>query len=145
MAKVREILDKKGHVYWYVNPDNTVFEALELMASKDVGSLLVLQNGQLVGIFSERDYARKVILQGLASKVSKVSEIMTRNVMCVNPDTTVEESMAIMTSKHIRHLPVLDNNNLVGVISIGDVVNSYIQQQHITISDLENYIYGGKM
>ncbi len=145
MAKVREILDKKGHVYWYVNPDNTVFDALELMASKDVGSLLVLQNGQLVGIFSERDYARKVILQGLASKVSKVSEIMTRDVMCVNLDTSVEECMAIMTSKHIRHLPVLENKNLVGVISIGDVVNSYIEQQHITISDLENYIYGGKI
>ena len=143
--KVREILDKKGHTFWYVAPDNTVFEALKIMAEKQIGALMVVNDNKLVGIFSERDYARKIILQGLTSKVAKVSEIMTHNVIFVNPDRDVDECMALMTEKHIRHLPVLEGDAIVGLISIGDVVNAYIQQQHITISDLENYIYGGKM
>lgn len=145
MIKVKEILDKKGNQYWYVSPDATVYEAIELMAQKDIGSLLVVENEKLIGILSERDYARKVILQGHASKSTKVSEIMTSNLICVHPDNQVEECMALMTSKHIRHLPVMENDQIMGVISIGDVVNAFIQMQHITINDLTNYIYGGRM
>ena len=145
MIKVKEILNKKGGQFWSVTPENSIFEALQLMADKDVGSVLVMNDNKLAGIFSERDYARKIVLRGLASKNTKVGDFMTKEVICVQPDTEINDCMAIMTNRHIRHLPVREAESILGVISIGDVVNAYILQQHVTISDLENYIYGGRM
>lgn len=145
MIKVRDILTHKGKDFWYVSPDNTIYEALQLMAEKDIGAVLVIYNHKLVGIFSERDYARKIALKGLASKTSNVGDFMTKEVVYVSTDTNVSECMALMTRMHVRHLPVLENDKIAGLISIGDVVNAYIQQQNVTISDLENYIYGGRM
>ena len=144
MDTVREILQAKGSDIWSVAPDTTVYEALQLMADKDIGALLVLKNGHLVGIFSERDYARKVILHGKTSRETRVSEIMSSKVYFVGPDTTVAECMGIMTEKHIRHLPVFANNDLVGMISIGDVVKSIISEQEFVIGQLERYITGGR-
>jgi CBS domain-containing protein len=145
MIKVKEILDGKGHSYYFVKPDNTVFEALQKMAEKDVGAVMVIENDKLMGIFSERDYARKIVLHGLASKNSKVGDFMTKEIIFVHSDSSINDCMALMTSKRIRHLPVLDNNKIEGLISIGDVVNYIIHQQNVTIKDLENYIYGGRM
>jgi CBS domain-containing protein len=145
MIKVKEILDAKGHAFWFIKPENTVFEALETMAQKDIGAVMVVDNGKLVGIFSERDYARKIVLHGFASKNSKVGDFMSKEVIYVNPDASIYDCMALMTSKRIRHLPVLDNDKILGLISIGDVVNYIIHQQNVTIKDLENYIYGGRM
>ena len=142
MYTVQQILNSKGHEVWSINPDATVFEALQLMAEKDVGALLVLKSGKLVGIFSERDYARKVILHGKASKETLVKEIMTSRVAYVHPGLTTEECMALMTARHIRHLPVLDGDQVVGVISIGDVVKAIISNQVFVIEQLENYITG---
>jgi len=143
MGKIREVLRKKGNDTWSVGPKATVFEALEVMADKNVGALLVLDNGMLVGIFSERDYARKVILRGRSSKETLVEELMTRDVFTLAPDATIEECMALMTQAHCRHVPVLEDDQLVGVVSIGDIVNVIINQQDIKIQDLESYISGG--
>lgn len=142
MSKVKEVLDKKGNQYFYVKPDNTVYEALQMMAEKDVGSVMVIENHKLVGMFTERDYARKIVLHGLASRNTRVGDFMTRELFSVHSNTSINDCMAIMTSKHIRHLPVVDDDQIVGLISIGDVVNSLIQQQNIIINDLESYIYG---
>lgn len=139
---VSQILQAKGNDVWSVPPDATVFEALELMAEKNVGAVLVLDNDDVVGIFSERDYARKVVLRGKSSKNTPVREIMTPDVICVYSDQSVEKCMALMTDKRIRHLPVLKDNKVVGVISIGDVVKSIISQQQLIINHLEDYIYG---
>jgi CBS domain-containing protein len=136
---VRQLLAHKPHVY-SVSPDHSVYDALELMSQKNVGALLVLEKDELVGIFSERDYARKVILQGKSSKDTRVDEIMTPKVVCVEPTRTAVECMAAMTEKHVRHLPVLDQGRLVGVISIGDVVRAVVDEQRFTIQQLENYI-----
>lgn len=144
MIKVKDILDKKGYQFWFVSPENTVYEALEMMASKDVGALMVVSQGKLVGMLSERDYSRKIILRGLSSKSSKVGDLMSKEVIGVNPGTTIDDCMALMTSRRIRHLPVLEKDTIIGLISIGDVVNAIIQDQHIIIQDLENYIYGGR-
>lgn len=144
MIKVSDILNNKGHQFWYITPDNTVFEALEKMAEKDVGAVLVLDGEKLAGMFTERDYARKIILKGFASKNSRVGDFMSKDLYTVSPSTTINDCMALMTGKRIRHLPVLENHKLVGLISIGDVVNSIIQEQNITIKDLENYITGGR-
>ncbi|MDP4210213.1 MAG: CBS domain-containing protein [Bacteroidota bacterium] len=146
MIKVRNILDNKGHDFWYVNPENTVFEALEIMAEKDIGALLVIdEHNKLLGIFSERDYSRKIILHGLTSKTSKVGDYMTKELIVVSNDTDIYECMALMTNQRKRYLPVLENGKVLGFISIGDVVNAVIHQQNVTIKDLENYIYGGRM
>ena len=143
MHTVGQILRKKGHDIWSVDPDTTVYEALQMMADKNVGALVVLDNGELVGIFSERDYARKIVLQGKTSRQTAVREIMTSRVNCVHPEQTTDECMALMTAKHIRHLPVLDEDErLVGVISIGDVVKAIISDQEFVIEQLENYIKG---
>ena len=115
------------------------------MAEKDVGAIMVIDNSKLLGIFSERDYARNVVLHGFASKNSKVGDFMTKEIIYVHPHTSIYDCMALMTSKHIRHLPVLEDDKIEGVISIGDVVNYIIHQQNVTIKDLENYIYGGRM
>lgn len=142
MQLVSQILQSKGNQVWSVTPDTTVFDALRLMADKDVGALLVVADDDVQGIFSERDYARKVILQGKASKSTPVSTIMTSDVVCVRPDQSVAKCMALMTHKHVRHLPVLDNGKLVGIISIGDVVKAIISEQQVLIDHLQDYIYG---
>jgi len=143
MTTVNQILKVKGFDFFCVNPDQTVFEALQLMAEKEVGALMVInKEGKLVGMFSERDYARKLVLHGFSSKVSKVSDIMTTELFTVNPKMSTFECMAIMTDRHIRHLPVLDHNKIVGIVSIGDIVNQIITEQLTTIKDLEKYITG---
>ncbi len=144
MITVSQLLQEKGADTWSVPPDMKVYDALKLMAEKNVGALLVLDGRKLVGIFSERDYARKVILKGKASKTIPVREIMTEEVLYVRPSHSIEECMALMTSKRIRHLPVLEDDNLLGVISIGDVVRVLISEREFTIKQLENYITGGR-
>ena len=142
MITVEQILRHKGRAFWSVSPNAMVIDALRLMAEKDVGALLVLEAGSLVGIISERDYARKVILKGRSSLQTPVREIMTQTVLFVRPGQTVEECMALMTEKRIRHLPVLLDGQVVGVISIGDVVKASIDAKDFMIKQLENYITG---
>jgi CBS domain-containing protein len=120
-----------------------VYAALQLMADKNVGALLIIQDGKVAGIFSERDYARKVVLKGKSSKTSTVGELMTREVLYISPDETIEECMALMTAKRTRHLPVLEDEKLIGIISIGDVVKEIISDREFTIRELERYITGG--
>ena len=141
MKNVGQMLEEKGHKLLSISPDATVFEALQRMADANVGALVVLDGEKLAGIFSERDYARKVILVGKSSKETWVREIMTDKVLCVSPERTVEQCMALMTEKRIRHLPVLDHKKVVGVISIGDVVKEMISEQQFIISQLESYIH----
>ena len=141
---VKQLINRKGNKVWKTQPDDTVFNALFLMAEKRIGSLLVFDGSQLVGIFSERDYARKVILKGKSSHDTLVREIMTENVVCVRPEQSMTDCMALMTEKRIRHLPVLENETITGVISIGDVVKEIISEQEFVISQLENYIAGGR-
>ena len=144
MKTVQQILRHKGNTFWSVTPDTMVYDALRLMAEKDVGALLVLEAGRLAGIMSERDYARKVALQGKSSLATPVKEIMTRRVVCVRPDQTVEECMAVVTEKRIRHLPVLVDDEVVGVVSIGDLVKATIDEKDFMIKQLENYITGSR-
>jgi len=141
MKTVKEILEAKSHKLLSISPQASVLDALKLMAEKDVGALVVLDGEGLAGIFSERDYARKVILHGKSSRATPVSEIMTHKVVCVRPDQSVEECMALMTDKRIRHLPVLDDRKVIGVISIGDVVKELISEQRFVIEQLEHYIH----
>jgi len=141
MTLVNQILHAKGSKTWTITPDATVFDALSLMAEKDIGSLVVVDNDDVVGIFSERDYARKIILLGRSSRDTEVSEIMKNEVLCVSPDQSVAKVMALMTDKRIRHIPILDKGRLVGVISIGDVVKAIISEQQIMINHLEDYMY----
>lgn len=141
-TSVKQILLDKGDEVWSTSPETTVFDALKSMSGKGVGALVVQENQKVVGVFSERDYARKVILEGKSSKNLPVKEIMTRRVVCVKPENTTEECMALMTDKHIRHLPVIEDDKLVGIISIGDVVKAIISQQEFVIEQLENYITG---
>jgi CBS domain-containing protein len=144
MSKIQDLLASKGSEVWSLGPAHSVYQAIELMALKGVGALVVLSDaGQLVGIISERDYARKVILQGKSSKDTMVSEIMTREVIYVDPENRVEECMALMTAKRVRHLPVLQDEKLVGMISVGDLVKSILDEQSTTIDQLERYIRGG--
>lgn len=143
MINVRDILQEKGREIWKVSPETSVFDALKLMADRNIGALLVLDGEKLAGIFSERDYARKVILKGKASKDTAVKEIMTAVVVTVAFAQTVEECMELMTANRIRHLPVMDGEELAGVISIGDVVKAIISDREFTIKQLENYITGG--
>ncbi len=142
VESVRLILKNKGSQIWSLAPDATVYEAIVMMSEKNVGALLVVSEGKLVGIISERDYARKVILQGKSSIETLVGEIMTSPVIAVTPGHTVDECMQIMTSNHIRHLPVLEGEKLVGAISIGDLVKAIISTQADTIQHLDNYITG---
>jgi len=141
MTLVSQILQAKGSHTWTISPNATVFEAVILMAKQDIGALLVVANDVVVGIFSERDYARKIILHGKSSRDTEVQEIMTSEVLCISPDQSVSKCMALMTDKRIRHIPVLDDGRLVGVISIGDVVKAIINEQQIIINHLEDYIY----
>ncbi len=143
MKYVRDVLEKKGDDIWSVAPDTPVYKALQLMSEKNCGAVLVLHQEALVGILSERDYARKVILKGKSSKNTPVEEIMSQRVVCIQPDNTIDECMALMTDKRIRHLPVLkDEETLVGLISIGDVVKEVISEQEFIINQLESYITG---
>jgi len=140
MKTVDQILNTKGHEIWSVDPQDTVFDSLKLMSDKGVGSMLVMVDDKLVGIVTERDYARKVILEGKSSKGTVVSEIMSRKVLCVSPERTVDECMALMTDKRLRHLPVVDHKRVIGVVSIGDLVNAMISEQQILIDQLQHYI-----
>jgi CBS domain-containing protein len=142
MATVRHILQTKGKDIWSVTPETSVYDALRVMAGKNVGALLVMSGEKLAGIFSERDYARKIILKGESSQTTAVKEIMTSLVVFVQPDQTIEECMTLMTQKRVRHLPVFEHEQLVGLISIGDVVKEIISDQQQTIQHLENYITG---
>ena len=142
MTSVAHLLHAKGHAVWSIPPDALVYEAIKLMADKGVGALLVMEGQRLVGIVSERDYARKVILQGKSSRDTPVREIMTAKVFYVRPDQTVEECMAVMTAHRIRHLPVLDDDHLLGVVSIGDLVKALLSEQEVRIQQLEQYIMG---
>ncbi len=139
---VASILKAKGSAVWSLSPEATVYEAVALMAEKGVGALAVVDGARLAGIVSERDYARKVILKGKSSKETLVGEIMTAEVVTVEPRRTVAECMRIMTDHHVRHLPVLENGALVGMVSIGDMVNAIIHAQAETIQQLRNYVTG---
>ena len=141
-VSIASILSRKGSEIWSVEPEATVYAAIALMAQKGVGAMLVVSGGQLVGIVSERDYARKVMLLGRSSKDTLVKDIMTSKVITASPENTVEDCMRIVTHNHIRHLPVLDGERLVGIVSIGDLVNAIIELQAHTIDQLHTYISG---
>ena len=142
MHTASDILKDKGQAIWSVKPTDTVLEALGVMAKRDVGAVLVLDVDKLVGIFSERDYARKVVLAGRSSMESRVAEVMTPQVVCVSPDRSIDECMALMTNRRLRHLPVVDHKRVIGVVSIGDLVKATIDDQQFTITQLQSYIAG---
>jgi CBS domain-containing protein len=142
MRTVEQLLQVKGSDIWSIAPQTTAYNALQIMAEKNVGALLVMEKEKLVGIFSERDYARKVILKEKSSKNTSVGDLMTREVFYINADSTLEESMALMTAKRIRHLPVLKHNRLIGIVTLGDVVRQIITDQKFAIRELEKYITG---
>ncbi len=140
MGKVRNILEAKGRAVFSVEPSVMVLEAIELMCEKNIGGLLIVEKGKLAGIFTERDYARKLILKGKSSKDTPIGELMTPNPFTVTPDSSIDQCMEMMTNKHIRHLPVMENGELIGMISIGDVVRHVINEQKEIIEHLEHYI-----
>lgn len=142
MKHVRDILKTKGSVVYSVTPETMVYNAIEQMCERNIGGLLIVQNEKLVGIFTERDYARKLILKGKSSKDTPIKELMTPNPFTVTPDSSIEECMQLMAGKHIRHLPVAEGDKLIGMISIGDVVKHIIEEQKSTIEHLEQYIAG---
>ena len=137
-----QLINEKGRKVWHITPSQSAFEALQMMDDKNVGALLVMDGEEIVGIFSERDYARKVILQGKASKDTPVSEIMTREVLVISTEKTLDDCMALMTARKIRHLPVMEDQKLAGIVSSGDVLKKIISEQGSAIRDLENYISG---
>jgi len=143
MHNIDTLLKDKGKDIWSIEPRETAFKALETMAQRNVGALLVIDKGKLVGIFSERDYARKVILKGKSSKETTVGELMTPDVFYASPENTLQETMALMTAKHIRHMPVLKEGRLIGMVTLGDVVKQIISEQKFTIKELAKYISGG--
>jgi CBS domain-containing protein len=140
---ISSLLHHKGSTVWHIAPDATVFEAIKLMAAKNIGSLLVLSGAMLVGIFTERDYTRKIALQGKTSKETQVWEIMPKEIIFVRPDDSVESCMKLMTEHRVRHLPVVESGKVLGIISIGDLVNWIISAQDATIAQMEQYIAGG--
>jgi CBS domain-containing protein len=140
MKTIRQLLKVKGRNIWTVSPATSVYDALQIMADKDVGALLVVNGKTLVGVFSERDYARKVILQGKSSKDLLVSEIMSSPPIFIEPDNTIDQGLALMSAKHVRHLPVMDKNRLIGIVTIGDLVKSLIVEQKMVIDHLEKHI-----
>jgi len=142
MKSVAQLLRVKGTAIYWIRPDASVYECLALLAEKNAGSLLVMEGNRLVGIFTERDYARKVVLHGRSSKDLKVREIMSAEVLWVGPESTNEECMALMTEKRIRHLPVMESGKVIGLISIGDLVKDIIAEQRFVIDQLEHYIMG---
>ena len=142
MTTLKMLLKAKGHHVWSVHPDDTVLDAIKVLAEKDIGALIVIEDDKPVGIFTERDYARKVYLKGKSSLETAVRDIMVAPVVCARPDQTIEECMAVMTEKRFRHLPVVDGDELVGMGSIGDLVKSVIAEQQFNIEQLEHYIHG---
>ena len=142
MTTVRQLLDQKGRDVWSISPDATVFDAIAKMAEKDIGSLVVMHGDAIVGMITERHYARNVVLKGKTSPATPIRDIMEKHVVVAQPEQSIEQCMAIMTDKHIRHLPVVDGEKLIGVISIGDLVKSIIGDQQFTIGQLEHYIHG---
>ncbi|HLF34766.1 MAG TPA: CBS domain-containing protein [Cyclobacteriaceae bacterium] len=142
-STVKDFLTQKDRTVWTIDADSTVYDALVKMSKKGIGALVVLdKKGKVSGIFSERDYARKVVLYGKSSKESTVSELMTKEITFAKPENSIEECMTLLSKKHIRHLPVLDGDELVGVITIRDVLKKVIEDQQLTIQNLEDYIYG---
>jgi CBS domain-containing protein len=142
MKRIQTLLKKKGYDVWSIAPDASVYDAIHLMAEKAVGALIVMDGQKLVGVISERDYARKIILEGRSSENTKISEIMSSEVITTGPDNRIEECMAIMTERRIRHLPVLDGDEVLGVISLGDLVKYIIAEQQFVIEQMERYING---
>jgi CBS domain-containing protein len=140
---ISALLHHKGSTVWHVAPEATVFEAIKLMAAKNIGALLVMSGAMLVGIFSERDYTRKIVLQGKTSKETQVWEIMPKEIIFARTDDSVESCMKLMTEHRVRHLPVVENGKVLGIISIGDLVNWIISAQDATIAQMEQYIAGG--
>jgi CBS domain-containing protein len=141
MKPVSELLRSRGGTLWHVRPDETVFDALKLLSDYEVGALMVMDAGRLVGVFSERDYTRKIALQGRSSKDTLVSDIMTRDVLVVSPSTRTRDCMALMSEKKIRHLPVMDGTTVLGMISIRDIMDDIIADHEVTIAQLESYIH----
>jgi len=142
VRNVRDILREKGTAVYSISPDATVYDALKLMAEKNVGALVVLDGDRLAGLISERDYARKIVLKDKLSKETKVKEIMTTEVLTVPPDMDLDECMELITDKRMRHLPVVENDRVIGIISIGDIVKGIIDHKEFVIGQLENYIKG---
>ena len=144
MTTVKHVLDKKGHDVHFIHPGASVFDALRLMAEHNIGSLVVLEDDKLVGVITERHYAREIVLKGKTSQATLVRDIMSTKVICTRPDRSVQECMAVMTARAVRHLPVLEHGQLVGIVSIGDMVNSVIGDQKFIIEQLEHYIHGDR-
>jgi len=142
MATVKQLLESKDNNVWSISPETSVFEGLQVMAEKNIGALLVTRDDKLIGIFSERDYARKVILKGKASKDTTIGELMTREVVYTTPEHSLDECMALMTAKHIRHLPILNKDKLIGLLTLGDLVKQIMSNQEFKIQELEKYISG---
>ena len=142
MITIKQLLNNKDNQIWSVEPKTSIFEALKIMSDKEIGALLVLEEKKLVGIFSERDYARKVILKGKSSKNTQVGKLMSKKVLYIDLEKTINDCMVIMTNKHVRHLPVIENDKVIGMVTIGDLVNQIISEQENTIQQLENYITG---
>ena len=142
MTTVKHVLDKKGHDVHCIKPDDTVFDALRAMEERDIGALIVLDDGGLVGIITERHYSREIVLKGKASPTTRVGDIMSTKVVCARPDQSVEECMAVMTARAVRHLPVLEHKQVIGVVSIGDMVKTVIDDKEFIIEQLEHYIHG---
>jgi CBS domain-containing protein len=140
MSTVRNLLEMKGHAVHSIGPESSVYDALELLEEKNLGALVVVDKGKLIGVFTERDYARKVVLKGRSSKETLVADIMSERPIYVNPHTSIEDCMQLMTDKFVRHLPVLENNELIGVISIGDLVKYIISEKEYIIENLRHYI-----
>ncbi len=141
MTTLKMLLKGKGHDVWSVHPDDTVLDAIKVLAERDIGALLVIKDDKPVGIFTERDYARSVYLKGKSSPDTPVRDVMVAPIVCASPDQTIKECMAVMTEKRFRHLPVMDGDELIGMVSIGDLVKSVIAEQKFAIEQLENYIH----
>ena len=144
MTTVKHVLDQKGHHVHFIHPDASVFDALKMMAENNIGSLVVLEDGKLVGVITERHYAREIVLKGRTSPGTLVRDIMSTKVIYTRPDQSVEECMAVMTARAVRHLPVLEGGRLVGIVSIGDMVKSVIDDQKFIIEQLEHFIHGDR-
>ena len=142
MKKIKTLLEQKGHDVWQIGPEDSVYDAIHLMAEKEIGALMVTKEGNLAGVISERDYARKIILEGKSSETTTVAEIMTAQVVQAKSNDSIEDCMGLMTEHRIRHLPVVDGGKLVGVISIGDLVRYIIADQRFVIEQMERYIAG---
>lgn len=139
MLTIRDVLQSKSSAIWSISPKDNTYQAIELMTEHNIGALLVIDEDQVAGIFSERDFARNIVLKGLSAKEVLVEELMTKEIYCITPDKSVEECMGVMTTAHIRHMPVFENNKLIGLVTFADIVKALLMEQKIKIQDLENY------